>query len=65
MKPSPRGLLGDRSMHRHSWVVSEELFWTEHGGDIRVIWCEVCNKKPGPGEFPVDLIPVIKKWDPE
>jgi hypothetical protein len=55
-----QGLLHDESDHRHRWVISAETFWTEHGGDIRLIWCEVCRVEPGAGEFPMDLEYVLE-----
>lgn len=41
--------------HRHNWVISREVFWSDHGGDFRLMWCEVCKQEPPRGQFPIDL----------
>jgi hypothetical protein len=49
-------LIGETTDHEHQWIISAEVFWTEHGGDIRLVWCEVCDERPGEGEVPVSIL---------
>ena len=42
--------------HRHTWVCSSETFWSESGGDFRLVWCEICDLKPGSGKIPMDIL---------
>lgn len=47
------------SDHRHKWVFSRENFWSEHGGDFCLVWCELCPSNEGgaddPMEFPLEI----------
>lgn len=38
-------LLDEQADHDHKWAISAETFWTTHSGDIRLIWCEVCDER--------------------